>query len=105
MVVHAAQYPWSSHCARIGEVELPWLDLEEAYLALGATPAECRQRYRQFVSQEASPLETGLIRQGVSRNPLIGNAAFIDEIELRLGVRIEHRGRGRPENKFVPIYL
>ena len=22
MVVHAAQYPWSSHCARIGEVEL-----------------------------------------------------------------------------------
>lgn len=96
MVVHAAQYPWSSHCARIGQAELPWLDLEEAYLALGATPAECRQRYRQFVSQEASPGETALIRQGVSRNQLTGNAAFIDEIELRLGVRIEHRGRGRP---------
>ncbi len=37
----------------------------------------------------------GLVCQGVSRKQLASNTACIDELELRLGVRIEHRGRGR----------
>lgn len=96
MVQHAMQYRWSSYRARVGKAELGWLDFEESYLALGANSAERQARYQQFVDLDAHPSETALIQQALSRNQLTGNAAFIDEIELRIGVRIEHRGRGRP---------
>ena len=96
MVQFVAQYQWSSYRARIGQAESAWLDFDETYQALGATPAERQSRYRRFVDEEAHPSETTLIRQALSRNQLTGNAAFIDEIELRTGVRIENRGPGRP---------
>ena len=32
----------------------------------------------------------------IERNQLTGNGVFIDEIEKRMGIRIENRGPGRP---------
>ena len=96
MVLRVEQYPWSSYRARAGLIQLPWLDFEQTYLALGSSKLEREERYRRFVDAEAGVGETELIRDALARNQLTGNSAFIDEIELRMGIRIEHRGRGRP---------
>lgn len=39
------------------------------------------------------------IREGLQRNQLTGNHRFVDEIESRIGMRIEKRGRGRPRHE------
>ncbi len=38
------------------------------------------------------------IDDSVNRNQLTGDARFVDEIERRIGLRVERRGRGRPKN-------
>ena len=53
-------------------------------------------RYISFVEGESSVDKDDLIHQALNRNQLTGNQKFIDEIEGRLGRRIELRGRGRP---------
>jgi len=35
----------------------------------------------------------------MQRNQLTGNHRFVDEIESRIGMRIEKRGRGRPRHE------
>jgi len=98
MVVDPAQYRWSSYQARTGMEELGWLDLDEAYLALSDDSNKRQVRYQKFVSIGEGDEKT-LIRNAVTRNQLTGSSAFIDEIENRIGLRIENRGRGRPVQK------
>ena len=46
------------------------------------------------------------IDKSANRNQLTGNHRFVDEIESRIGIRVERRGRGRPgneNNKCVPF--
>jgi putative transposase len=38
-----------------------------------------------------------LVRSACARNQLTGNPRFVDEIEQRIGQRIECRGRGKPK--------
>jgi len=78
--------------------ELGWLDLDEAYLALSDDSNKRQIRYQKFVSIGEGD-EKKLIRNAVTRNQLTGSSAFIDEIENRIGLRIENRGRGRPVQK------
>lgn len=96
LVSDPGQYPWSSFPARAGATRVGWLDHYESYLALGSVTPERQARYQAFVGQAPSDAEAGLIRQALARNQLTGQAAFVDEIERRLGLRIEHRSRGRP---------
>jgi putative transposase len=44
-----------------------------------------------------SGAETELIKDAVRRNQLTGCGRFVDEIEKKLGRRVELRGRGRPK--------
>ncbi|MCP3665320.1 MAG: hypothetical protein GY696_22950 [Gammaproteobacteria bacterium] len=43
--------------------------------------------------------EKSFIDESVNRNQLTGNNRFIDEIERRIGIKVEKRGRGRPRNE------
>lgn len=43
--------------------------------------------------------EKRFIDESVNRNQLTGNQKFVDEIERRIGIRVERRGRGRPSNE------
>lgn len=96
MVQQPAQYPWSSYRARVGQADVSWLDFYECYLALGTTMLERQAAYRQYVETDPDADESALIQRAVSRCQLTGSKAFVDEIELRIGIRIEHRVRGRP---------
>ncbi|HJN94233.1 MAG TPA: hypothetical protein QGF41_00770 [Gammaproteobacteria bacterium] len=60
----------------MGQIYLPALNREMAGVGEG---------------KESSP-----ICDAVSRNQLIDSLAFIDEIKMKVGLRIENRWRGRP---------
>jgi putative transposase len=97
-VLRPDAYRWSSYGAKAGIAEDAWLDLDGFYLGLGRSATKRQERYRQWMAEAVSDEEAELIRQAARRNQLTGGNRFIDEIEKKMGTRIELRGRGRPAN-------
>jgi len=95
MVPGPRQYKWSSYCERVGLLEPDMLDLDKSYLNLADDEMTRIERYKVYLKQGASDKELALLRSAWARNQLTGNDRFVDEIELRLGFRIERRGRGK----------
>ena len=73
------------------------LDEDECFLGLANTNEERRKRYRRIVLDGASVSEQQTIRNALARNQLTGNQRFTEEIEMRIGLRVELRGPGRPK--------
>ncbi|MEZ5525276.1 MAG: transposase [Pseudomonadales bacterium] len=96
MVLKAADYLWSSYQERIFGQGRKLLNAADQYLELGVTAEERKRRYIEFLESGITSAEQRFIQESVSRNQLTGNARFIDEIEMRTGMRVEQRGRGRP---------
>ena len=90
------QYRWSSFGAKAGLWEDRRLDLDPCYLAMGETEQQRQSRYAAFVSRVVRPSELMLIREALQRGQLTGSERFVDEIDRKLGVRVERRGQGRP---------
>jgi len=88
-------YRWSSYVDKISD-RWVWLDKDPCFAALADTPAMCVEGYRSFVCSPTPEHERMLIQKAIQRNQLTGSGRFVDEIERRLGVRIEFRGMGRP---------
>jgi len=95
MVSRAENYPWSSYRSKIGLGKSPILDRDPCYARM-SRPAE---QYGHFVGQGLSDEEYQFIRERVQRNGLTGTGAFIEEVEERIGLRIEHRRPGRPRKR------
>lgn len=98
MVTGPRQYKWSSYRERMGLVINENLDLDVSYKALANNNKSRRERYKAFAKQEITENELKLLRNSLQRNRLTGNNRFVDEIQMKLGIRIENRGRGRPRN-------
>jgi len=96
MVQLPEDYQWSSYRERSGQEDRGLLDYDVCYLGLGLHIEQRRENYRRFLLSCVSSEEKLLIQSGVRRNQLTGNDRFIDEIERRMGIRLERRGRGRP---------
>mgnify|MGYP003387560800 CR=1 FL=1 len=96
MVKTVAEYPWSSYCERAGLKERKLLDFDASYRALGSTDKDRLTQYRHYLTECEDSSETKLIRDSLQRNQLTGDTRFVDEVDRRLGMRIERRGRGRP---------
>lgn len=97
MVADAADYPWSSYRARVGEMsDGNWLDADPCFVALGNTAMEQRHQYEVFIRQAIPTDEIRLIRDALQRGQLTGTNRFVDEVERIVGLRIEWRGQGRP---------
>jgi len=97
MVEHPRHYIWSSYNERMGIKDAHMLDLDCMYLGLAATKSLRIERYNNYISEAISAHEMVFLKQAYSRNQLTGNARFIDEVERRIGLRIEARGRGKPK--------
>ena len=93
MVSRPEDYRWSSYRNRIGIESLPWLDRDPLYETFS-----CEQ-YRQFIASGVSKADQVLIAEALQRNQLTGGRRFIEEIEKRIGRRIEPKGRGRPHGQ------
>lgn len=97
MVADAANYPWSSYRARVGDVlDRHWLDIDPCFVALGDTALERIHCYEAFIREVIPSDEIRLIREALQRGQLTGTSRFVDEIERIVGLRIELRGQGRP---------
>lgn len=96
MVQGPRQYDWSSYRERVKVVDRQMLDLDDRYLGLAATEDERIKRYKQYVRNGTGDSELELLRRSLKRNQLTGGQKFIDEIEERVGIRVEARARGRP---------
>jgi len=91
-----ADYPWSSCRSKLEKDPYGWLDFDPLYLAMGDSAEDRRRRYREFLAETVSEREKETIQRAVQRGQLTGGSLFVDEIEARVGRRIELRGRGRP---------
>lgn len=96
IVAGPRQYKWSGYRERIKAVEQGLLDLDECYMGLASSEDERIRRYKKYVRNGASDRELALLRGSLRRNQLTGDQRFIDEIETRIGIRVEARSRGRP---------
>ena len=99
MVAVLKDYPWSSYPERTGAKERELLDLDSSYRSLGHTDKSRLAHYLDYLDEFADSEEINMIRDGLQRNQLTGNHRFVDEIENRIGIRVEKRGRGRPRHE------
>ena len=67
--------------------------------SLGHSEKRQLTQYLGYLGETINLDEIQLIREGLQRNQLTGNHRFVDEIESRIGRRVEQRGRGRPRNE------
>jgi hypothetical protein len=62
------------------------------YLGMKAPEQGCRKS----VEEGTPEAEQAFISERVQRNALTENLSFVDEVEERIGFRLEHRRPGRP---------
>ncbi|MFC6634933.1 transposase [Microbulbifer taiwanensis] len=96
MVRGPRQYKWSSYRARIGVEKGLELDGHEELRRLGRNGEQGVAAYKEFIKAGVPADELAFLSEAWSRNQLTGNRRFVDEIERRVGLRIEHRRPGRP---------
>lgn len=102
MVVKPDQYAWSSYSAKIGQISIPWLDLDPCYLALAPNAQQRSQAYKDFVESEVPKGEWELIRNALHRGQLTGTRPFVERVGKQTGRDFELRGRGRPRKTAKP---
>lgn len=98
MVNHAQDYEWSSYRQRVGLDEDLWIDKDPTYIGLADTETDRREQYMDYINQQSVESETQLIQKALQRGQLTGTNRFIEQVENRLGQRIEYRGPGRPKS-------
>ncbi|TNC80450.1 MAG: transposase [Oleiphilus sp.] len=96
MVEKAEDWKWSSYGQKVGLCKKEWLDFDVCYLGLSKAESERQKNYRQFVESRVDENTTQQIFNSLERCQLTGTGTFTDEIERRLGRRIQNRGPGRP---------
>lgn len=96
MVVHPAEYRWSSYRANAqGEADA-LLTPHELYLAQALDYEARLAAYRELFRYELDPGLVDEIRQATNGNFALGDSRFIAEIEQALGRRARRGKAGRP---------
>ena len=102
MVARPEACEWSSYRDKLGEHRHPWLDVDPCYRKLGHSEKERTRHYKAFAMDAIPETEWTLIRQAVQRGQLTGSTRFIVEVAIRIGIRIDLRGQGRPKKQHAP---
>ncbi len=89
-------YRWSSYRHKAGFGAGNIIDFHPGYLSMGEKSQERQKSYRRWICETVPVWEWKLIREAVQRGQLTGPKKFADEVESRLKIRVELRGRGRP---------
>jgi len=95
MVQDPGAYPWSSYRSHGLEERDELIRDHELYLALGAQASERQQAYRNLFRSQMDEAALTQIRKAATRELVLGNERFRQEIEEALGKRVEPRKRGR----------
>lgn len=95
MVEKPEEYPWSSYRQKVG-LEERWIDDDACYRGLAREQSARYRRYKRFVMQTDTAETDEQIRTAYRNGGLTGTNHFADEIEEKIGIRIENRKPGRP---------
>lgn len=96
MVLHPAQYHWSSYQQHGLGKPISCVSPHPLYLGLGESSESRCEAYQALFSKELSSVELNNIRQSLTHNYPLGGERFRAEIEQALGVRLGKCGPGRP---------
>lgn len=96
MVEEAADYEWSSYGQKVG-LETKWVDSDPTYLGISKEKGKRMKLYEAYIKQDQREEEKTLIRGALQRGQLTGTKRFYDEVEQRIGIRVEQRTQGRPK--------
>jgi putative transposase len=92
-------YPWSSYRMNALLADSDIVEPHEAYLALGKSPGERANYYRQLFQQHIQPEELDQIRGSLHFCQPLGDGEFRNRIETTLGRPIGHMRTGRPRTR------
>ena len=76
----AVEYPWSSHQAYLGEVQLPWLSTEGVLSQFGRQRAAARRRYAKFVQEGLTAEDYEDFFRGAKDSRVLGDNRFINRV-------------------------
>jgi putative transposase len=92
MIVQPEHYRWSSYQENAG-LSPPQIINRTVFKNLTDISVD---HYREFIAQGDSTFEAMFISQMLESNRLTGGTPFVEEIELRTGIRLEFKRTGRP---------
>jgi putative transposase len=102
LVVHAADYPWSSASHHAGRNLASVVQEHPGYWALGNTPFE-REAKHGLLMEHALTLEaTALIENAASHGWVLGAPAFAKQLAAETVRRLRPLPRGRPPKSKAP---
>ena len=94
MVSTPDEYLWSSyHANGLGKSTALWTP-HNAYLALGTTPSQRTQAYRELFAGHYDAAELQQIREAANQGMVLGNDRFKREVETLSGRRVTPLRRG-----------
>ena len=96
MVLHPADYPWSSFRAHAYGESDPLVCEHPLFKALGADSEAQAAAYRELFRYELASGLVHEIRKSARFSVPLGNDRFRDQVEHALGRSVGHAGRGRP---------
>lgn len=102
MVVHPAEYRWSSYRANAQGETLPMVTPHEMYRSLGVDRDERLARYRDLFRSELDPGQVDIIRAATNGNYVLGSERFAEQISQALGRRTTKGKAGRPPKQDSP---
>ncbi len=92
MVIRPADYRWSSYRENAGLLPSAIVD-RHGFTSLSGVDFE---GYRKYLAKHTPSSKAAFISQRLESNRLTGGNGFVEEIELRTGIRLEYKRPGRP---------
>jgi putative transposase len=99
MVLHAADYPWSSYAHQAGIRHDPLITPHSLYWALGNTPFSREAAYRQVVESGMGKEQIDNFTQATLKGWALGGEDFALDLQERTGRRAIKQKPGRPFSK------
>lgn len=96
MVLHAADYPWSSYAHQTGIRHDPLITPHSLYWALGNTPFSREAAYRQIVESGLSKEQVDDFTQATLKGWALGGEEFALDLQEQTGRRATKQKPGRP---------
>ena len=94
MVVHAAEYPWSSYQGNALGKPIQLLTPHELYSQLGKTNQERQSAYRALFRGRIPDRELSVIREATNKSWALGDNHFKAQVEAKTGHRSQPFRRG-----------
>jgi putative transposase len=99
MMERPEDYKWSSYRANAHGTKDELLTPHAEYEALGTTPEQQREAYRELFKAQLNPETLTEVRTALNGELVTGTGRFQAEIETMLGRRVQAGRRGRPRKQ------